>query len=311
MKVFSFLIPIWIFSNLFLNVLRAFEEIGWYSFILNILSNVIKVVAIVLFIFLGMNSNSIIFSFLLGIVSILICAFLVCKYKLPQIFGDYKLDDKTKLKVKKDFFSYSFPVIFIGIFSFMFSWIDSLSIGYLQTTVDVGIYNVAILLAVLLRFTPELFTQLFYPMVTKELSKNNFNVVKSLRRQVLKWIIIINVPLFLVMFIFPSEIVGFLFGDEYLLASSALRILSIGFFFSSLGMIYGTLMGALGKSKTILLNIVSLSALNLVLNFILIPLYGINGAAISTTISWITLSITFFLEVTYFTKKAQAKSNIS
>ncbi|MBU4116801.1 MAG: oligosaccharide flippase family protein, partial [Nanoarchaeota archaeon] len=66
LKIFSFLIPILIFSNFLLCILRAFEKIAWHSFILNILQNIMKLVVLVLFIFLGLKTTSIIFSYFLG-----------------------------------------------------------------------------------------------------------------------------------------------------------------------------------------------------------------------------------------------------
>ena len=62
LKIFSFLIPFVIFSSLYLEILRAFEEISWYSFIFNILQNVSRIIFLLLFILLGIQTNGIIFS---------------------------------------------------------------------------------------------------------------------------------------------------------------------------------------------------------------------------------------------------------
>jgi len=55
-----------------------------------------------------------------------------------------------------------------------------------------------------------------------------------------------------------------------------------------------------GKTRLILINAIIFTIINLVLNLILVPRYGINGAAIATTLSTIVLSsIYFFLSYKY------------
>jgi O-antigen/teichoic acid export membrane protein len=52
-----------------------------------------------------------------------------------------------------------------------------------------------------------------------------------------------------------------------------------------------------GKSKTIFANLIVTSLINLILNIILVPKYGIIGAATSTTIAWVLLTIVLFVQV--------------
>ena len=145
---------------------------------------------------------------------------------------------------------------------------------------------------------PELFLKLFFPLITKEYSKNNHEIVKQLSQQVGKWIFVLNIPLFLIMFLFPGVIINVLFGSEYLVASNALKILSLGTLVSSsLIWIYNNLLSMAGKTKLLFINLLFASILNIFLNIFLIPKYGITGAAIATTISKILLGIVLFVEV--------------
>ena len=302
LKIFSFLIPILIFSNLLLCILRSFEEIAWHSFIFNILQNISKVILIVFFIFLGFNSNSIIFSYFLGILIMLLAAYLVCKYKLSEIFGKYKLKKQIKLKTRKEFISYSWPIMFTTIIASVFYWIDSFSIGYFKTALEVGFYNAAVPIALLMMVAPELFMQLFFPLINKEFSRKNIEVVKQLSQQVGKWIFIINLPIFLLIILFPGAIINILFGSTYLIAENALRILAFGFFVFSIFIISGNLLGMVGKSKLALMNMIIASIINIILNAMLVPRYGINGAAISTSIVWILFSMAYLIQAKHYAK---------
>ena len=55
-----------------------------------------------------------------------------------------------------------------------------------------------------------------------------------------------------------------------------------------------------GKSKTILINVLSTAIINLILNALLIPKYGITGAAIATAITWFILGFLLLIEGRYY-----------
>jgi O-antigen/teichoic acid export membrane protein len=301
LKIFSFLIPIWIFSNFFAAILSSFEQMSWYSFIVNILQNAVKVITLILFVLLGFSTNSIIFSFFLGILSMLIAGYLVCRHKIPGIFNKLKLKKTEKTILNKKLISYSWPVMFSGIIMSIFYWIDTFSIGFLKNATEVGFYNAAVPLVLFLLFAPELFLHLFFPMINRHFSQNKLEIIKELSQQVGKWIFLLNLPLFLIMVIFPGAIVNIFFGGEYLVAENALRILSIGYFVSGFYYIPGSILNMLGKSKLMLFNVLVTSVINFILNFILIPIYGINGAALSTSFVWIILTALTSLEAYHFT----------
>ncbi|MBI2449855.1 flippase [Candidatus Pacearchaeota archaeon] len=309
LKIFSFLIPISIMSGFFLSVLRAFEKIGWYSFIFNILQNLVKVIVVGILIFFSFETEAIITSYFLGITSIVVFAYLVCRYSLPYLFESYNLSKKAKANIYKELFSYSWPIIFLGVIGIIFYWIDSIFLGYYKGAFSVGLYNAAVPIAVLLSFVPELFIQLFFPLITREYSKTNMDVIKELSKQVGKWIFIINLPVFILIILFPGAAINILFGQEYLSAGNSLRILSIGIFFSSLFLISSQLISMAGKSKLVLFNMVFASLLNIILNFVFIPMdnilfiensQGINGAALATAISMIFLYLLFLFQAKHY-----------
>ncbi len=290
LKFFSFLIPVSLLTNFYLSVIRAYEEIGWHSFIQNILESSLKTIFLVIFIFFGLKTNAVISSSFLGITGMFLAAYFVCKYKIKISYNNPLKNKIKKRKILLDLFAYSWPLIFLGIIGNLFNWTDSFTIGYFKTVLDVGIYNSAVPIASLLLLPSVIFMQLFFPLITKEYSKKNFKLIKDLSQQVGKWIFLINLPLFLIIMLFPGVIINILFGQEYLIAENALRLLSLGFFSMSISAISTYLLSMMGKSKIILKDTLVFVGINLILNLILVPLYGLTGAAFSTMISYILFS---------------------
>lgn len=291
---FAVFMPIFVFAGLFHVITLAYERIGWYSFIANILSPSMQLIFLGIFIFLGLKVEAITISYNLGFFVILLSSFLVCRYGIKTIFGKAEFERKEKLDINKKLFSYSWPIMFFGLVMSIFAWIDSFTIGYLKTASDVGIYNAAIPIAVLLEIAPALFLQLFLPIITKEYSRKNFKLIKKLSKQIGKWIFILNLPILVIMILFPGTVINILFGANYIQAENSLRFLSIGLFFYSIFKISENLLSMIGKSRTILYNLLVACIINITLNVLLIPKYGIDGAAFSTMISYIFWSILSF-----------------
>ena len=226
-----------------------------------------------------------------------ILSYYICRTKISEIFNfGKKTNNLGNKKVFREMFSYSWPFIFYGVVVSIFYWIDSFMIGILRTIDDVGFYNVAVPIASLLLLPLDLFRQLFSPLVTKEYSKGNMETVKQLSQQVGKWIFMMSAPFFVLLILFPGTFINILFGAEYLVAENALRFLAAGVLFSAIFGISEDLISMKGKSKLILINVSVTAIINIILNLIFIPLYGITGAGFATMISMIILNLLFVFQ---------------
>ncbi len=306
---FSVIIPISVLGIIFLSIIQSYERMKWYTFIRNVLFNLVELIIILLGIFLYFfyfNKNNhfltyiIITSYIAGSLAMLVPAFFYCKYKIREAFHRYNLNDEIKKTIRKDLFLYSWPLIFAGLITLFFTWTDSFMIGVYKDATAVGIYNVAIPIALLLNIAPQLFVYLLLPLIIKEYARDNHYLVKESTKQVGKWIFILNIPIFIIILIFPGTIINILFGPDYLPAQWALRFLAVGLLFNSMLMVSENLLSMKGKSKTVLLNLTISAILNVILNALLIPVpsifgldnsQGLVGASIATMSTYIIWSL--------------------
>ena len=296
LKIFSIGIPFSIIANIYLGTLRAFEKITSYTLLINIVQNVIKVALLATLVFFGLKSNSVIFSYLISIIVLAIVSYLIGrgiikKMKLAEI-EDYK-----RKKLYMELFSYSWPLMLAGLTFNILYWCDSVIVGHYQDMAYVGYYSVAVTLVSLLAIVPDLFLQLFFPLIVRESSSDNKTLIKQLTKQVTKWIFIINFPLTLILIIFPGVIINLLFGADFLMAENALRILSISSLLASFSSMLNSILSMRGLSKTILYNFVVFAILNIILNLILVPKFGINGAAFATGSTWVLITLTQLFQI--------------
>ena len=305
LKIMSINIFISLLLNIYLISLRAYEKINWYSGIFNIFQNVARLTLLVVLILLGLNSKGsvIVWSWVLASFLTLIFTYSVCRFKIKEIFKKYEKQDYSELN--REFFNYSWPLMFYSIISLFLYWVDTFSIGYYKSAVEVGFYNAAVPIALLLGMTSEIFLQLFFPLITKEYARKNYKLIEQLSKQVTKWIFIVALPIFILIFCFPGAALNILFGSNYIVAENALRILAIGTFISALFAVCNQLISMIGKSKLILFNISCSALINLILNSIFVPLpkiwfidnsKGLIGAATATVISIIIFNLLFIFQ---------------
>ena len=297
LKVFGIFLPFSIIGGFFLSSLLAFGHIGWNALINNFLQNFIKVLVLIGLLFFGLQQSAVIASYVAGIFVICLAAFFAVRHLTPTLLHKSGLKIAAKRAVLNEVFAYSWPIVFLAALYTVFNWTDSAVIGYFMTASDVGVYNAAFTLISLFGIAPELFRQFFFPYIVREYSRKNNSLIRQMSQQVGKWIYVVNLPLFLFMAAFPGAVINILFGPEYLTATDILRILAVGGLLASFNTLLTNLLSMQGKSRIILINTIGISILDLILNIILVPHYGLYGAAGSTTFSLGLLGLIMLFQV--------------
>lgn len=298
LKIFTWIIPISVLTANYASLNLAYEKVKYNFWITDLSSQGLRVLTIGLAILFGFGILGVGYAYLISFFIILVLSFLVAEYKVFPL-----LRNKLKSKFEaKELLTYSWPLIFVGLLGYIMGWTDSFIIGNLMDIKSVGIYNAALPIANLLTMFPLIFIPLFLPLITKNYAQKETTIVKSLTKHVGKWSYFVNFPILLLMLLFPGFFINLIFGQEFLTASNALMFLSLGFFIFSLSYPSMQLLRMIKKTKLDLINLVIVIPINVVLNLLFIPHYGITGAAIATVISYLIYSTLFIAEGYYFLK---------
>jgi len=207
-----------------------------------------------------------------------------------SIYADRKLDLRRIMfgrteTCRKDLLVFSLPLLGAALASMIMTWTDTLMIGYFMQAKDVGVYSVGDSLARLLMFPLSILGFVFMPIASELYARSRMHDLKRTYQVITKWGVMATFPVFLVLFAFPNMTLGFLFGAQYEVASPVLRILSVRFMLWLLMGMSGILLTAFGSTRVIMWTTLTGAVANITLNYILIPISGITGAALSTLIS--------------------------
>lgn len=286
-RIFSFILPFFVIYSVFNSALLGFKKVKY-----NVLSWFIgrplsTLLALFIFMLLGFGLVGAAISYLLGFGISAILAFLFMERKVFPVV-------RSKIKavpMKRKLLAFSIPLIIFGMLWDITTRIDTVMIGILKTSFDVGVYQTAIPTSQFLFVIPRALSVLFLPLISELFSKNKTKDIGTIYKTVYKWIFYINLPLCLVFIMYPNAVINILFGSEYIGAGNSLRILSIGYFIFSISMLSGGMINLFEKTKYHVLNAGLSLFIGVSLNYLLIPVYGIDGAAIATMITFVIYAI--------------------
>jgi len=187
----------------------------------------------------------------------------------------------------REMLSFSMPLLFAANMGFLISNTDTFLIGALVTSSAVGLYNAAFQLRTIgmVFFFPSTF--LLPPVLTRFQQDDNLGQARRTYQIVTKWMTLATLPLFLLVFLFPSIVVQVSFGPEYASATGVLRILVVSVFVTVLLGANGAALVALGHNRINLYVNGAMAALNVSLNLLLIPRFGIFGAAVASVTAFV------------------------
>ncbi len=217
----------------------------------------------------------------------------VLKRKLQFIFN------LPSLQAIKYLIKSSLPLLIMNIFIMAYFRIDVIFLNWFVSDKSiVGIYGSIHRIIEMYFLIPTIIMSTAYPIITKSLSENKEYVI-SLINKILKLISLVTLPIVFVISFNSYEFNLLLFGEKYKIGYSGLTyivwtILPLGFNY-----LLGHVLIAINKQKYCAISLIVASAVNIVLNIVLIPYLSFVG----TSISLFVTEFVIFLFYSYFVNK--------
>ncbi|MEX0729495.1 MAG: flippase [Aquisalimonadaceae bacterium] len=165
---------------------------------------------------------------------------------------------------------------------------DILMLGIFGEAEEVGIYRIAMQAAILVAFGFQATSMVVAPYFTRLYEQGDVKRLQYLVTITTRIMLLVAVPIVVIFIIFGESILGLIFGSEYVAGYMALSILAIGKLLSSAFGPVAFLLNMTGNERSTAKAAAAGAGGNVLLNFILIPLYGMNGAAIATAVTLVS-----------------------
>ena len=174
----------------------------------------------------------------------------------------------------------SIPLFTVSALAQLTPLITSLLLGVYGTVEDVGIFSVATRIASLLSLPLMLVNMVSAPSFAEMHAKNDMGSIRETAMQSTRLIFITSLPLLICCILIPGMMMN-IFGSNMGAGSTALVIIAIAQFVNAIAGSVGVIMQMTGNEKTWALILIITTILQIAGMHLLVPRYGINGAAIS------------------------------
>jgi O-antigen/teichoic acid export membrane protein len=196
------------------------------------------------------------------------------------------LGRRPNRNVVRELWSFSWPLAIGSSFFLLLSNVDVLMIGYFMDPRSVGLYRAIQPLRQITTFVLASFTFLFLPLATQYYDDGNLDALDQFYTISTKWVVTTTFPPVLVFTLFAPDVVRVFFTAEYVPAAPALAVLTAGLFVRAIVGPNGDMAKAIDRPKIELYAVAVAVVVNVVLNALLIPRYGIVGAAVGTVVGY-------------------------
>ena len=172
-----------------------------------------------------------------------------------------------------------------NLLSMLFHKSDVLMLSFFTDPTTVAIFHFATKIVGYSEIPFNAMSQVIYPELAASYRSSGVSGLKQAYIRAVIRLFTLGIPVIVGVMIFRDQIIYTLSTDSYQQASQVIMILCLGVIIKPIGRVFGLTLDAMGMPKINFQMLAFSFVVNLTMNWVLIPLWGLNGAAIATSLS--------------------------
>lgn len=285
-QLFSVLIPFHALFLFFTGVMRGLKKMAVITLTRNIFwwgSNILMVGVIAL---LKLDLSYFTLGFFLAL--LLALSYYLVKFRRDELYMRLK-EVPPEQGAGKELMVFSFPLTLTSLFQLFRDRTDILIIAAFLPAASIGHYYAAYPFAMILTVVLFSINRIINPVVSETVGEGNIILTKKIFKDFAVLSFQLTLPMFLFIFFFAEKIVIFAYGRSFVEAAVLLKILSAGYFLNAATGPFGEFLRAFDKTKFVFYISACGGVSNVVMMLLLIPLYGVKGAAFAALFSLVVM----------------------
>lgn len=257
-----------------------------YSALMNATNSIVLVTSLAVILFLGYGLNGAVTCILLASISTTTLGFILIR----RIINPWPCPC-FDIAIFQSLLKFSLPLFMASTVELILSWADSFLIGLFLDATSVGYYSVVLTIMSLIGILNRPLNTAIYPVISEAHAKKDQHGLSLILNYSIKFDFYLAIACSVGGAILAEPLIRIIFGEEFLPGVTALKIIAFGAAFQSLRVVGTKYFAGIGEPNIGMNFIIVSAAVDLLLNIILIPKYGITGAAIATSVSYFIMVI--------------------
>jgi O-antigen/teichoic acid export membrane protein len=208
----------------------------------------------------------------------------------------YYKEKKTRKVSMWNLIKFSLPLTFTEWIQFANDRTELFFLGLMPGAIDVGIYKIADSLSGLEPTLRQSLSRILAPLISDLSNRKEIKQLESLYKTTAKWSFTLALALFLIFLLFAEGIMNF-FDPAFVSGVGVLIVLGFAQLINAGAGSCGSVLIMSGRSDLSLMNTIVLFVVNITLDYFLIPIYGLAGAALAGSVAVILITFLRVLEV--------------
>ena len=293
LRLTSLLVPFLALSEMLKFAARGFKMMHYNVIAENLVQTPIRIVLLAILGIVGLTPYMAVAVFGLSD----ICASIVLFYLINKKFSLRRSLRSGQFNARH-IFSFSFPLWIADLLSTFRSNIQTVLLGSLSTLTSVGVFTVVGRVNLFGHMSYQSLIASVKPTIAELQATNEWKNLERLYQTTSRWGLTLNLPVFLLIVMYPRQILS-IFGDSYESGVTALIVLACAELVNVATGICGSIIDMTGHNRIKLFNSFSIVVISIGTNLLLIPPYGVMGAAVAAFISIALINLMRLIEVWY------------
>jgi O-antigen/teichoic acid export membrane protein len=286
LRLLALVMPFLTLSNALLGCARGLSRMGYAAFAENVLQTVVRTGLLVAFALIELTPRLAIIAFgLADVVSSIAMVLLLNR--------DLNFRELMRRRGRRDvseIVGFALPLWASGLLNSFRRNVETVFLGALSTTANVGVYTVVNRVNFIGHIGYRALIVSVKPVLAQLHAEGDRAALARVYRATTRWTLAANAPFFLVMVLYAKPLLS-VFGDQFAAGSGALVVIAFGELVVAGTGICGSILDMTRHTRVKLLNSVLWLVAIVVSNGLLIPRWGVMGAA------WASLIATTFINL--------------
>jgi len=196
---------------------------------------------------------------------------------------------------------YSATLMVSRVANFLYRSVDVFLVLYFMGAGAVGTYGVAYAAARLVGLFSMAFNFLGAPISSRVEAETGVEDMVTAHQPALRWLVILSIPAMAPLLLFPEPFITAVYRPRYAAGAAAMVVLAVTFGVDNVFNAFGNLLRGMGASRSLALDAAIGAVANVALNLVLIPEYGIVGAAVATLAAYLLMDALKTAQLWYLT----------
>jgi O-antigen/teichoic acid export membrane protein len=292
LRLASAVVPFLTLSNVIAAATQGFKKMQYATLARDVTQPLLRLLLIAGLIVVGVSAAGalVIYGLAVAISAAMLLSFLHRRlFSLRRAPG-------TARRESREIFQFALPVFFSDLMTTFRDNVQTLLLGALNTVSSVGVFAVANQLNMVGSMFQSAVATAARPIIAELYDQGKWAQMGRIYQTTTKWSFMLNLPIFLTIVLFPSQILA-IFGESYVVGSPALVLLACGIMVDISTGMCGIILDMTGHAGWKLINSIIRLGISLGLSALLIPPWGVMGAATSALVAVGTINLLRMIQV--------------